>query len=138
METRDTPATVGLTIGIIGRINYQSERRMSVEETRSATADASPLIHGGTDPPGVGDPDRSTDILPCPFCGAPGEFWETDFAGTRVGCRNAICPVACHVSHWENDVEDMIKKWNRRARHAAAMTEREEAGQGEDTASDQG
>lgn len=53
-------------------------------------------------------------LLPCPFCGSPGQWHEGTVAGWIVACANT--DFACNVrpATWWGSRADAVLHWNRR------------------------
>ena len=57
----------------------------------------------------------SEEILPCPFCGKPGEMNVGDFGERFVTCSNNNCGGRLGAGIWFAKEEDAIALWNTRA-----------------------
>lgn len=50
---------------------------------------------------------KDVKLLPCPFCGKPGQQMDIYAPTIKHGCRDINCPAFCLVA--------TAKQWNRRA-----------------------
>ena len=57
------------------------------------------------------------ELKPCPFCGARAHMWQTNYA-TYIECES-YDPKYHQVQISENNNQNAIRKWNKRAGHIA-------------------
>ena len=68
---------------------------------------------------------RTTELLPCPFCGGEAVLLEPDESSTfyRVGCNCAHCIGANAVWHAQTSEAEAIAAWNARAERTCELSD---------------